>query len=110
MPYEQLCKVTGFKVHTMTNVVSQLNLHVMDFNSVPDHSLLECKISHNAIDDEHVLLCESNVELLPKAPRRFKMNVHNNLFLSDDIQTRVVETIERIQTIIDNRESVDVTL
>jgi len=104
-PHEQICDVVDFRVHTMSDVVTRLDL--LGYESVPDHSLLEWIISSQTDF--------TNVDEIPdekkriRAPRKFRMeglNV-NELFADENTIALLRETIDRKEDAIERRRDVD---
>jgi hypothetical protein len=104
-PYEQICDVVDFRVHTMSDVVTRLDL--LRYESVPDHSLLEWIIGSQmdvANVDE-----KPNEKKRIQATRKFRMeglNV-NELFADENTIALLCETIDRMEDAIERRRDVD---
>jgi hypothetical protein len=96
-PYEQICDVVDFRVHTMSDVVTRLDL--LRYESVPDHSLLEWIIGSQmdvANVDE-----KPNEKKRIQATRKFRMeglNV-NELFADENTIALLCETIDRMEDV-----------
>ena len=108
VPHEQLCNVLDFKVKTVTDLVSELDL--TGYESMPDHSLLQCTIGimprMSDSDGNTVNAIDNGIR---RAPRRFLINSDsiNPPFLNNSVREQVEATLNRIQAGIENRQRVD---
>ncbi|MES9883911.1 MAG: reverse transcriptase family protein, partial [Sedimenticola sp.] len=89
VPYEQLSSYEGFQVHTMTKIISDLNLQIHE--KVSDHSLIECTLllSHTLIESQ------SNRD--DNTTARFHVDTLPHSFLNDE--AALVEIHSTIQAI-----------
>ncbi|CAC5381706.1 unnamed protein product [Mytilus coruscus] len=103
-PHDQINDIIDFQVHTMSTIISRFDL--AGYESIPDHSLLECTISTYAENTDKVeQLCEN--ERL-KAPRRFRYDgLRNELFSDEPMQKLLQDTILRLENALDRRRDVD---
>ena len=104
IPHEQLNNIIDFKVHTMSSLISDLNLY--GFMSVPDHSLLEFTIYSNSSlnNTDSNNYCGSVGGI--KAPRRFKVQ-SENLWSDRDVIDQINATLVRIERQIQERDDVN---
>ncbi|VDI29898.1 Hypothetical predicted protein [Mytilus galloprovincialis] len=103
-PHDQINDVIDFQVHTMSNIISRFDL--AGYESIPDHSLLECTISTYAENTDTVEQLSENERL--KAPRRFRYDgLRNELFSDEPMQKLLQETILRLEHALDRRRDVD---
>ncbi|CAC5412866.1 unnamed protein product [Mytilus coruscus] len=100
-PHNQINDIIDFQVHTMSNIISQFDL--AGYESIPDHSLLECTISTYAKNTDSVEQLSENERL--KAPRRFRYDgLRNELFSDEPLQKLLQNTILRLENALDRRD------
>ncbi|CAC5366234.1 unnamed protein product [Mytilus coruscus] len=104
IPHDQINDIIDFQVHTMSNIISRFDLAC--YESIPDHSLLECTISTYAENTDTVEQLSGNERL--KAPRRFRYDgLRNELFSDEPMQKILQDTILRLENALDRRRDVD---
>jgi hypothetical protein len=104
IPHGQMHVIIDFNVYTMSAIISEFNLN--GYDSVPDHSILQCRIRSSA---DQVGQSQSVLsEVARQAPRRFKPHTYTGVpFISERMRVHVLETITRIENMINERQNMN---